>query len=61
MLRALAMPDHNPGAAGHAAVAPLQAPASTTAATSRRLNPAAITHIDALLGLPASDPRLGVE
>jgi hypothetical protein len=28
---------------------------------SRRLNPAAITRIDAALGLPASDPALGVE
>jgi hypothetical protein len=30
-------------------------------ATSRRLNRAAIIRIDAVLGLPASDPTLGVE
>jgi hypothetical protein len=31
------------------------------AATSRRLNRAAIIRIDTLLGLPATDPRPGVE
>jgi hypothetical protein len=61
MLRALAIPDLTPAqrAAGNCAIA--SAPIQLAAATSRRLNPAAVTRIDALLGLPASDPRLGVE
>jgi hypothetical protein len=31
------------------------------AATNRRLNSAAVSRIDALLGLPATDPQLGVQ
>jgi hypothetical protein len=31
------------------------------AVTHRRLNPTAISRIDSLLGLPASDPTLGVQ
>jgi hypothetical protein len=60
MLRALAMPDLTPEqrtARNHAITS---ARIRLAAATSRRLNPAAITPIDALLGLPASDPALGV-
>jgi hypothetical protein len=30
-------------------------------ATNRHLNPAAVSRIDALLGLPPSDPILGVQ
>jgi hypothetical protein len=29
--------------------------------THRRLNPAAVSRIDSLLGLPANDPTLGVQ
>jgi hypothetical protein len=29
--------------------------------TNRRLNPAAVSRVDSLLGLPASDPALGVQ
>jgi hypothetical protein len=61
MLHALAMPDRTPAqrAARNRAIA--GARIQLAVATSRRLNPAAIGRIDALLGLPASDPTLGVQ
>jgi hypothetical protein len=61
MLRALATPDRSPTqrAARNRAIA--GARIQLAAATSRRLNSAAITRIDAMLGLPASDPALAVK
>jgi hypothetical protein len=61
MLRALAMPDRTPAhqAARNRAIA--GARIQLAVATHRRLNPAAITRVDALLGLPPSDPTLGVQ
>jgi hypothetical protein len=60
-LCALAIPDHSPAyrTARNRAIA--GARMQLAVATSRRLNPAAITRIDAVLGLPATDSRLGVE
>jgi hypothetical protein len=61
MLHALGMPDRTPAqrAARNRAIA--AARIQLAAATNRHLNPAAVSRIDALLGLPASDPTLGVE
>jgi hypothetical protein len=61
MLHALAMPDRTPAqrAARNRAIA--GARIQLAVATSPHLNPAAISRIDALLGLPASDPTLGVQ
>ncbi len=61
MLHALAMPDRTPAqwAARDRAIA--SARIQLAAATKRRLNPGAVTRIDLLLGLPTSDPTLGVE
>ena len=61
MLRALAMPNRTPAqwAARNRAIA--SARTQLAVATSRRLNPTAVTRIDAVLGLPESDPTLGVK
>jgi hypothetical protein len=61
MVRALAMPDRTPAqrVARNRAIA--GARIQLAAATNRRLNPAAVSRIDSLLGLPASDPALGVQ
>jgi len=61
MLHALALPDRTPTqrTARNRTIA--GARIQLAVATHRRLNPAAITRIDSLLGLPASDPTLGVQ
>jgi hypothetical protein len=61
MLRALAMPDRTltQQAMRNRAIADARIRLAVT--TNRRLNPAAISRIDALLGLPASDPALGAQ
>jgi hypothetical protein len=61
MLHALAMPDRTRAQRTARNVAIAWARIQLAAATNRRLNPAAVSRIDALLGLPASDPTLGVE
>jgi hypothetical protein len=61
MLRALAMPDHTPTQRAERNRAIAGARIQLAGATSRHLNPDAITRIDALLGLPASNPTLGVQ
>jgi hypothetical protein len=61
MLRALAMPDRTPvqrAARDHAIAG---ARIHLAEATNRRLNPVAVSRIDSLLGLPATDPALGVQ
>lgn len=61
MLYALAMPDRTPvqQAARNRAIS--AARSKLALATNRRLNPEAVRRIDLLLGLPTSDPTLGVE
>jgi hypothetical protein len=61
MLHALTMPGHTRAqrTARNRAIA--GARIQLAVATSRCLNPAPVSRIDALLGLPASDPTLGVE
>jgi hypothetical protein len=61
MLHALAMPDSDPAQQGARNRAIASARLRLSAATSRRLDPAAITRIDGVLGLPGSDSTLGVE
>ena len=61
MLHALAMPDRTPAQQAARNRAITGARIQLTVATHRRLNPAAVSRVDALLGLPASDPTLGVE
>jgi hypothetical protein len=61
MLHALAMLDRTPTQRAARNVAIAWARIQLGVVTNRRLNPAAITRIDALLGLPASDPTLGVQ
>jgi hypothetical protein len=61
MLHALGMPDRTPTqrAARDRAIA--GARIHLAAATSRRLNPVAVSRIDSLLGLPTTNPALGVQ
>jgi hypothetical protein len=61
MLHALAMPDRTRAQRTARNVAIAWARIQLAVATNRRLNPEAITRIDSLLGLPASDPTLGVQ
>jgi hypothetical protein len=60
MLEALQMSAATPAqrAARNRAIA--SARIELAASTNRRLNPTAVRRIDAVLGLPASDPQLGV-
>jgi hypothetical protein len=60
MLKALQMPTDTPEQRGARDRAIAGARIRLAAATNRRLNPAAVSRIDSLLGLPASDPALGV-
>jgi hypothetical protein len=55
------MPDRTPTqrAARNSAIA--GARIQLAASTNRHLNPVAVSRIDSLLGLPASDPTLGVQ
>jgi hypothetical protein len=61
MLHALTMPDRTRVQRAARNVAIAWARIQLAAATNRRLNPAAVSRIDSLLGLPASDPTLGVQ
>ena len=61
MLHALTMPGRTRAQQTARNVAIAWARIQLAVATNRRLNPAAITLIDALLGLPASAPTLGVQ
>jgi hypothetical protein len=60
MLHALAMPDRTPAQQATRDRAISRARIQLAVATNRHLNPEAVTRIDSLLGLPASDPTLGV-
>ena len=60
MLSALQMPADTPEQQDARDRAIADARIQLAAATHRRLNPAAVSRIDALLGLPATDPHLGV-
>ena len=61
MLRALAMPDRTPTQRGARNSAIAGARIRLAASTNRHLNPVAVSRIDSLLGLPTSDPTLGVQ
>jgi hypothetical protein len=61
MLNALQMPTDTPEQQGARDRAIADARTQLAAATNRHLNPAAVSRIDTLLGLPATDPTLGVE
>jgi len=60
MLEALQMPTGTPMERAARSRAIADARIQLAAATNRRLNAAAVSRIDALLGLTATDPRLGV-
>jgi hypothetical protein len=61
MLRALAMPGRTPTQRALRNRAIAGARLQLAVVTNRHLNPAAVSRIDSLLGLPASDPTLGVQ
>ena len=61
MLNALQMPTDTPEQQGARDRAIADARIQLAAATNRRLNPPAVSRIDSLLGLPPSDPTLGVQ
>jgi hypothetical protein len=61
MLDALARPDRTGVQRTARDLAVAWARIQLAVATNRRLNPAAVSRIDALLGLPPSDPTLGVQ
>jgi|SRR5215472_1833264 hypothetical protein len=60
MRNALQMPTDTPEQRGVQDRAIADARIQLSAATHRRLNPVAVSRIDAVLGLPATDPQLGV-
>jgi hypothetical protein len=61
MLNALQLPTDTLEQRGARDRAIADARIELAAATRRRLNPTAVSRIDSLLGLPASDPALGVQ